>query len=103
MANTLIEKVIQVSEENNIWTLYASIFPENEVSIYLHKKYGFRFIGKRERIAQQEGVSSNNLTLTYRYFLKRFSNKKEFGEILFYLKEEVKKWGCNLLENLFKK
>lgn len=56
MANTLIEKVIQVSEENNIWTLYASIFPENEVSIYLHKKYGFRFIGKRERIAQQEGV-----------------------------------------------
>ncbi|MDG2193325.1 MAG: GNAT family N-acetyltransferase [Polaribacter sp.] len=56
VANALMEKVIQASEKNKIWTLYASIFPENEVSMYLHKKHEFRFIGKRERIAQQEGV-----------------------------------------------
>ena len=48
----LMEEVIQSSELNGIWTLYSSVFPENTATIKLHEKFGFRIIGRRERIAQ---------------------------------------------------
>jgi L-amino acid N-acyltransferase YncA len=48
----LMEQVIISSEANGIWTLFSSVFPENEATIKLHQKFGFREIGKRERIAK---------------------------------------------------
>jgi phosphinothricin acetyltransferase len=48
----LMEKVILSSEEQGIWTLYSSVFSENSATIELHKKYGFRVVGTREKIAQ---------------------------------------------------
>ncbi len=48
----ILEKIIELSEENNIWTLQAGIFPENVASINLHKKCGFRLIGRREKIGK---------------------------------------------------
>jgi phosphinothricin acetyltransferase len=51
----LLKKLIDLSEEKGIWTLQAGIFPENEVSINLHKKCGFRTIGTRERIGKMDG------------------------------------------------
>jgi phosphinothricin acetyltransferase len=48
LMNTLIEQ----SEQAGIWSLYSSMFPENEASVALHEKCGFRMIGSRERIAQ---------------------------------------------------
>jgi phosphinothricin acetyltransferase len=47
-----MDKVILSSEEQGIWTLYSSVFSENIATIKLHLKYGFRVIGKREKIAQ---------------------------------------------------
>jgi phosphinothricin acetyltransferase len=52
----LMEIIISSSELNGIWTLFSSVFPENEATIKLHKKFGFREIGRRERIAKLNGV-----------------------------------------------
>jgi len=41
----LMEHLIAASEEAGIWTLQAGIFPENEASIGLHKRVGFRIVG----------------------------------------------------------
>jgi phosphinothricin acetyltransferase len=51
----LMNHVIAESENAGIWTLYASIFPENTASIRLHRSSGFREIGYREKIAQLDG------------------------------------------------
>ncbi len=56
LGNMLLEILITTSEENEIWTLYSSLFPENRGSVKLHKKNGFRKIGIREKIAKQDGV-----------------------------------------------
>jgi phosphinothricin acetyltransferase len=56
IGNMLLEILITTSEENGIWTLYSSLFPENKGSVNLHLKKGFRKIGIREKIAQQDGV-----------------------------------------------
>ena len=32
------------------------MFPENEASLALHERVGFRVVGRRERIAQLDGV-----------------------------------------------
>jgi phosphinothricin acetyltransferase len=52
----LLGRLIADSEDENIWTLQAGIFPENESSIRLHEKMGFRKIGYREKIGQLFGV-----------------------------------------------
>src|SRR5512133_3582058 len=52
----LMEFIIASSERNTIWTLFSSVFPENVATIRLHKKFGFREIGRRERIAKLNGV-----------------------------------------------
>lgn len=48
----LLEALVSASERAGFWTLQTSIFPENEVSIHLHEAYGFRVLGRRERIAK---------------------------------------------------
>ncbi len=51
----LLQKLIEESEANNIWTLQAGIFPENMASLKIHEACGFRIIGTRERIGQMNG------------------------------------------------
>jgi len=51
----LLTDLIRRSEAAGIWTLQASIFPENSASTHLHEVCGFRFVGRRERIAQHHG------------------------------------------------
>ena len=57
----LILHLISESEKIGLWTLQSGIFPENESSIALHKKVGFRYIGKRERVGQLDGIWKDNL------------------------------------------
>ncbi len=52
----LLCALVDESERNGIWTLQAGIFPENTVSIVLHKSCGFREVGYRERIGQMDGI-----------------------------------------------
>lgn len=61
IGRALLEALIDDSEKNGIWTLQASIFPENIASIQLHLRYGFREVGRRERIAMLNGIWRDTL------------------------------------------
>jgi phosphinothricin acetyltransferase len=57
----LLKALVQESEKNGIWTLQASIFPENAASISIHSLCGFREVGSRHRIAKMQGVWRDTL------------------------------------------
>ena len=61
IGRALLEALISESERNGIWTLQASIFPENTASVELHLRCGFREVGRRERIAMLNGVWRDTL------------------------------------------
>jgi phosphinothricin acetyltransferase len=48
----LLMALIEEAERSGFWTLQAGIFPENAVSISLHRSCGFREVGRRERIGK---------------------------------------------------
>lgn len=56
IGRALLEQAVAESEAAGIWTLQAGIFPENEASLALHRRCGFRVVGRRERIGQLDGV-----------------------------------------------
>lgn len=66
VGKALLQTLISASEGDNLWTLQASLFPENEASLALHRACGFRVIGRRERIAQLHGVWRDTLLLERR-------------------------------------
>ncbi|MCU1410506.1 MAG: N-acetyltransferase [Rhodoglobus sp.] len=51
IGRALLKTFIESAERNGVWTIQSSIFPENAASIGLHAEFGFRSIGRRERIA----------------------------------------------------
>jgi phosphinothricin acetyltransferase len=51
----LLSELVAASEHHGIWTLQASIFPENQASIALHQSAGFRVVGVRERLGSMDG------------------------------------------------
>ncbi len=66
LGRALLLALIADSERNGIWTLQASIFPENAASVSLCERLGFRVMGRRERIAQHRGVWRDTLILERR-------------------------------------
>jgi phosphinothricin acetyltransferase len=66
VGRALLTALVEQAEENGIWTLQAGIFPENRASIALHKVFGFREVGVRERIGQLRGVWRDVLLLERR-------------------------------------
>lgn len=48
----LLAAMIESTEDAGVWTIQSSIFPENEASLKLHDRLGFRVIGTRERVAK---------------------------------------------------
>lgn len=61
LGKLLMEVLIKESEAEGLWTIQSGIFPENEGSIELHKKVGFRYIGKREKVGKLDGLWKDNL------------------------------------------
>jgi L-amino acid N-acyltransferase YncA len=55
VGKALLQELIDSSEQNGIWTLQAGILAENEGSINLHERCGFRVVGWRERLGQLHG------------------------------------------------
>ena len=51
----LLSALIDSTERAGIWTIQAGIFPENVASKALHARAGFREVGRRERLGQQQG------------------------------------------------
>lgn len=52
----LLQALIAESERNGIWTLQAGILPENVASLAIHRRAGFREVGRRERLGKLHGV-----------------------------------------------
>jgi phosphinothricin acetyltransferase len=66
IGRALLETLVNESERNGIWTLQASIFPENIASISLHKSWGFREVGTRERIGKMKDAWRDTILLERR-------------------------------------
>lgn len=62
----LLNELIKQSEANGIWTLQSGIFSENQSSIRLHEKCGFRMVGYRERIGKKNGIWKDNVLMERR-------------------------------------
>src|SRR5262249_51567935 len=56
IGQALLAALIRASETAGIWTLQAGIFPENKPSLAIHRRCGFRLVGRRERIGRQGGI-----------------------------------------------
>lgn len=52
LGRRLLDALVGQSEAAGIWTLQASVFPENAASRALHAAAGFRQVGVRERIGR---------------------------------------------------
>ena len=66
VGRALLQQLVAHSERNGIWTLQASVFPENHASIALHQSCGFREVGRRERIGKLNGSWRDTLLLERR-------------------------------------
>lgn len=66
LGRQLLQKLIEESEANQLWTLQSGIFPENLSSIKIHEACGFRIVGVRERIGQMNNIWRDNLLLERR-------------------------------------
>jgi L-amino acid N-acyltransferase YncA len=51
----LLKSLIETSEREGIWTLQSGIFPENTAILELCRRFGFRTVGKRERVGCMAG------------------------------------------------
>ncbi|MEL6310022.1 MAG: N-acetyltransferase family protein [Chloroflexota bacterium] len=66
VGSRLMGALVEASEANGIWMIQAVTFQENSASIALHKKFGFREVGYRERIAKLDGVWRSTVMLERR-------------------------------------
>ena len=73
VGSQLLRELVAQSEGNGIWMLQASVFPENEPSVQIHLRNGFRIVGRRERIAQLHGAWRDTLLLERRSVAACFS------------------------------
>lgn len=66
LGKQLLAHQIEAALGGGFWTLQTSIFPENEASLAIHRKAGFREVGRRERIAQLDGTWRDTILLELR-------------------------------------
>ncbi|NMH89106.1 GNAT family N-acetyltransferase [Flavivirga algicola] len=66
VGESLLRHLIKASEDHGFWTLQANIFTENEASIKMHLKCGFRVVGVREKIGMLKGRWHDNQLLERR-------------------------------------
>ena len=66
LGTRLLAHQIDAAIAAGFWTLQTAIFPENDASLAIHRKAGFRDVGRRERIAQLDGVWRDTILLELR-------------------------------------
>jgi phosphinothricin acetyltransferase len=52
VGTALLQALAKSTEDDGIWTIQASVFPENETSLKLHLANGYVIVGRRQRIAR---------------------------------------------------
>jgi L-amino acid N-acyltransferase YncA len=62
----LLATLVVSTEAAGIWTVQSGVVPENEASLRLHQRMGFRVIGRRERVGRHRGVWRDVLLLERR-------------------------------------
>lgn len=62
----LLKTIWKEAEDEGLWTLQSGIIQDNEASIRLHEKCGFRMVGYRERIAKDQYGAWRNTVLMER-------------------------------------
>lgn len=55
VARLLLDALIASTEAAGVWTIQSGVFPENTASLALHRRAGFRVIGRRERVGRHHG------------------------------------------------
>jgi L-amino acid N-acyltransferase YncA len=66
VGTALLRRQVTEADQNGLWTLQTSIFPENGASLALHRAAGYRTVGVRNRIAQLHGVWRDTVLLERR-------------------------------------
>jgi L-amino acid N-acyltransferase YncA len=66
VGTALMTVLVEAARQAGIWTIQCNVFPENAASRALHERAGFRVVGRRERIAQLDGVWRDTLFLELR-------------------------------------
>jgi phosphinothricin acetyltransferase len=66
VGTALLSALVASSETGGIWTLEAGILPENEASVRMHERCGFRVVGRRERLGRMAGEWCDVLLLERR-------------------------------------
>ena len=55
VGEALLRALLDSADRGGVWTVQSGIFPENTASLALHRKVGFRVVGRRERIGRHHG------------------------------------------------
>jgi phosphinothricin acetyltransferase len=66
VGRSLLEQLVRSTEAAGIWTIQTGIFPENEASVRLHERAGFKVVGRRERLGRLNGAWRDVLFLERR-------------------------------------
>ena len=66
VGTTLLRTLVEQADRAGVWTIQTSIFPENLVSIALHRRCGFRIVGTRDRIARLDEAWRDTVLLERR-------------------------------------
>jgi L-amino acid N-acyltransferase YncA len=56
VGDLLLKTLVLESERLGFWTIQSGVFPKNLASLALHKKWGFREVGRRERVGRHNRV-----------------------------------------------
>nr|MBA3842973.1 N-acetyltransferase [Actinomycetota bacterium] len=56
VGRALLSELVRRADAAGVWTIQAGILAGNDASVALHRRCGFRVVGRRERIAQKRGV-----------------------------------------------
>jgi phosphinothricin acetyltransferase len=66
IGTALLAALVKSSEAGGVWTLEAGILPENEASVRMLERCGFRVVGRRERLGRMRGEWRDVLLLERR-------------------------------------
>jgi len=66
IGKALLLRLLADAASHGIWTIQTSIIAGNAASVALHRAVGFRVVGRRERIAQRDGIWHDTILLERR-------------------------------------
>jgi L-amino acid N-acyltransferase YncA len=66
VGSALLEAFVAAAPEHGVWTVQTAVMAGNAPSLELHRRCGFRVVGRRERIARRDGVWHDTILLELR-------------------------------------